>query len=130
MTATTIDYAATLSALAAHIEKHDLGRDITTIQFDDVNWVGLKMQVHTAEMVSAWVRSLDNVSATAFWHGASVHVRITAWMDGVPLRLLFIATMDGERSLIAEFRGTLLDADSGLNGGVPIELPEVLGGTR
>lgn len=130
MTTTTINRLTQLRALADHIEGCELSaEDITTIQFADaMDWDALALHIHTAGATAAWVRSLGDVSAKAFWHGGSVHIRITGAMDDVPVRLLFIATPH-DRDVIAEFRHTLVETSS-WNGGEPIELPEILGGAR
>ena len=129
MTTTTMNRAAALRALADHIEGHELATDITSIQFEDAfTWPGLLLHIHTAETTAAWVRSLGDVEARAFWHGGSVHVRITGTVGDVPVRLLYIAT-PADRAVVRAFRDTL-ETTSGWDGGEPIELPEALGGAR
>lgn len=133
MTATTINRPAALRALADHIEGCELDADIISIQFEDCySWAGPCLHIHTAEMVAAWVQSLRDVEARAFWSGNSVHVRITGAItcagDDVPVRLLFIAT-PSDKDVIRAFRDTL-ETTSGRDGGTPIELPVALGGSQ
>lgn len=130
MTATTLDYPATLRAIADHIEKHDLG-DRTLMSVDAAKHrTGVAVNLYGSAAFRAWLDTLTDITVQAHvYNPGRLYIEAFGQVDDLPVNAVYVCKLDQEPAVYDAVLSTLRKPKS--RKAEPIELPEILtGGTR